>query len=96
MTQWIFKVDIKRHLRDDTTNYGVRTASRKILVELKAKLPKEWLDKTRCRDTDYELLHILTSLEFAQEDEEMGCEHFNYILSELYDWADGKRVWLGI
>lgn len=95
MTEWICKVDIKQHLGTETSNEAVRTAAGKIFAELKANLPKEWISWA-VDDPDYELLHILQSLEFAQDDEDMECDHFNYILSELYDWADSKRVWIGL
>ena len=95
MTQWVCKVDIKQYLGTETSNEAVRNASRKILEELKSKLPEKWWSLSS-DDADGYLQDLLDDLEFAQDDEEITCEAFNYILSELYDWADSRQVWLGL
>jgi hypothetical protein len=55
--------------------------------------------------TDYELQEVVVELEdIACEgstgDDVFGgcstlCEWFNAVLSNLYDWADAERIWIG-
>ena len=65
-----------------------------------SKVGKEIAGLVRNRTTpgeqNFELLNAVETLEEISPDDDDALDQFNSALSELYDWADRERVWLGI
>lgn len=90
MSRWKYKINIKQFLSDETTQEAKITACNGVISELnKLKRTREFRD-------DDELEMFIIDLEGIAED--TGADHhdFNYVLDSLYDWADAKRVWMGL
>jgi hypothetical protein len=101
MKPWKYKLSIKHLLTDEETPEAIANASLGIAKELKGVFP-QWLDwDSGGYDIDLETMVDYFSnndLEAVQYDLEQGynpLENFNGYLSDLYDWADYNRVWLG-
>lgn len=92
MAKWSKKIDIKKILKADVENTSpeyIVDCAKKIVALLDLALENHPKD-------DYDINEITESFR------EVGCgliytdlENFNYILNELYNWADDNRVWLG-
>lgn len=101
---WDRKIDIKAILREDQSNtsneHSAQVANR-IGALIRSRVPADWLDWDST-DLDEDLAHIVEGMEALKPDSYEGEEDFtpledlNSMLDQLYDWADGKRVWLGL
>lgn len=67
---------------------------------IRSQVPAAWLD-WNSGDLDEDLTQIVEGMEALKPDSYEGEADFtplddlNSMLDQLYDWADGKRVWLG-
>lgn len=86
--RWKHRIDIKQHLGDDTSPAGVRKAAAGVLAELR-KVERHFED-------DASLTDLMLEFGAISEEDDADCDDFNGWLDELYDWADGRRVWLGL
>lgn len=91
MKQWKHKIDIKQYLGEDDSPEAVRSAAKGVVAELN-KLRIAFAGAY----AEYDLLEMIEGFEFVTEDDTPDVAEFNYILSDLYDWADAERVWLGL
>ena len=95
MSNWKYKLDIKRHLTDSTEWSGLAAAANAIAKELR-KLPESLTDGA---------YDFIDAVEFLDDVSESDCEFYanasdlqgeiNYRLSTIYDFADAQRIWLG-
>lgn len=101
---WDRKIDIKAVLYEDqanTSNEHSAQVANRIGALLRSQVPAEWLD-WNSTDQDEELTLIVEGMEALKPDSYEGEEDFtplddlNSMLAQLYDWADSKRVWLGL
>lgn len=83
---WKMTVNIKPFIGEDASEEGAKRAGMAIHQLLTRRLRGLPL----YRD-DQELSDILDGLEGVENSDE-----FNYILADLYDWADENRIWLGL
>lgn len=83
MAGWDYSVNIKQFLNPDKSVIEVATA---VTQELK-RLPPGLVNSI-------EFMEIMDVFEEAVELNDV--EVFDAGLSDLYDWADEKRVWLGL
>lgn len=88
MAKWKYKLNIKQYLSDREDREAVELAARCCITELKK------IHKPFCEDLDYE--DIVYEFEEIAANTNTTCEDFNYALERLYDWADDRRVWLGL
>ena len=79
---WVESIDIKQHLTEDESPEAISEACRGILRELK-KL-RSIVPPRRITDA-FKAQSVLGNLRKA-----------NKALNDLYDWADERRVWLGL
>jgi hypothetical protein len=96
MSRWLYTVDIKQFLGVSTDKESVKTAAMNIAAIIRTKLPEDWHNEAMYEgeNFDSELDDILYSLD---SDAQSGdCNDLNSTLNQLYDWADYKRVWLGL
>lgn len=101
---WAYRVDIKSIIyerpNDESEENSARVANR-VAAALRAGLPGGFFDYAN-PNAEAGLIEIVESLEqlradsFADEDDYSALEDLNNRLGDLYDWADIKRVWLGI
>ena len=81
---WRYTCDIKQHFPErafrDSADF--RASRDAVVAELK-------------RAEDYETDELLQEVVYLLATSENVIE-FNYYLDDLYDWADARRVWLGI
>lgn len=96
---WDYQLDIQSVLRRDPENdepeYVISVAC-EIAKRLKRGLPSAWFDPGSFDYSDT-LSDIVQELsEFRTRETHDLTEDLNYILDELYDWADAKRVSLGV
>ena len=96
MNKWKHSIDIKQHLGEATDSAAVRKAAAGVIQELH-KLPGKWFDSNHY-DFDYNLAEFIEEFTDLAEDEDADCDEFNYVLSDLYDWADSEpvRVFMGL
>lgn len=93
---WAHKIDIKHVLHRDQSNTSpeyVTAVAREIGGILQKGL-SDLLDDSTDR-YDGSLDDMVTALTSFEEEDDEALDQFNYILSDLYDWADINRVWLG-
>lgn len=99
---WDSKIDIRSIIKRDQgredAQYVVGIAN-EIGELLKHKVPSEYLD-VESENCDWEFMEAVDALcqmtvEEFEGDEAGAVEEFNGRLSEVYDWADLNRVWLG-
>ncbi|MGG4645817.1 MULTISPECIES: hypothetical protein [Pseudomonadaceae] len=100
---WDRRIDIKAILREDQANtsneHAARVANR-IGALIRSKVPASWLD-WESSDLDEDLTNIVEGMEALKPDSYQGeveitpLKDLNGMLDQFYDWADGKRVWLG-
>ena len=100
---WSRKVNIKTILSEDPTNKSPEHAAsvaNRIGALLRAKLPAELLDFNESA-YDFHIAEIVESMEqlkatdYCDDGSYTPLDDLNDRLSELYDWADVSRVWLG-
>lgn len=88
MTNWRYTCDIKKHIPGDVpdewfyNDENFKSVRDAIVAELKGTI-----DHPR----DARLCVVVEGLERASDTDE-----FNEWLDELYDWADARRVWMGL
>lgn len=91
MQRWRKTIDIKPLIYRDQSNTDP------VYV---AGLGKEvaYTIRTNITGTDWtiSLEDALETMEEIDPDDDHAVDMFNGALSELYDWADRERVWLGI
>ncbi len=98
---WDHRINIKEILfrnRLNETNEHAATVGNELSTLLKQSVPKAWLDISS-PDFDDDIdnyIDWLSHLKGAGEAEGAVLEDLNSILDQLYDWADHKRVWLGL
>lgn len=89
---WRKTVNIKEFIREgDQSPEGARVVAGQIASLLRSKLRQE-IEGTE----DFTLDLIVEELEDLSGSSDATVEDLDHMLSELYDWADGNRVWLGI
>ncbi|NDI85068.1 hypothetical protein [Undibacterium crateris] len=100
---WDRTINIKHILRRDPQNESEEHAAsvaNEIAAVLRSKIPAKFLDLSN-DECDSELLEIVEGMESLRADSFIDCEDYsaledlNGMLSQLYDWADLERVWLG-
>lgn len=93
--------DIIHRDRDNETPEHAAAVANEIAALIRSKIPAAWLDD-RSDDFDEELFEIVDGMEaltpnsYADDPSYSVLEDLNNMLSGLYDWADIKRVWLGL
>jgi hypothetical protein len=84
MPRWNYKINIKQHLNSGETAELFERAKAGVIKEVKT-LP-------HFTDPDeLDLKFVVRELESVTD-----VWEFNWALGVLYDWADFRRVWLGI
>lgn len=100
---WDRKIDIKAILHEDqsnTSNEHVAQVANRIGALIRSRVPADWLD-WESTEQDEDLINVVEGMEALKPDSFDGEKDFtplddlNSMLDQLYDWADGKRVWLG-
>lgn len=86
MSNWDYRINIKKHF-DQCFELGQDDA---IPSEVKTGIIRE-LRSIFNEGVDFELDMIIESLESC-----VCIFSANDVLTDLYDWADRKRVWLGL
>lgn len=101
---WDRNIDIKGILREDpgnTSNEHAAEVANRIGELIRSRVPAAWLDYNSPA-FDEDLLDIVEGMEALKPDSYDGDEEMtpiadlNGMLGQLYDWADTKRVWLGL
>lgn len=100
---WDRNIDVKAILQEDQSNdsneHAAEVANR-IGALIRSRVPAAWLD-WNSDDLDEDLTQIVEGMEALKPDSYEGEADFtplddlNSMLDQLYNWADGKRVWLG-
>ncbi|HBO7965298.1 TPA: hypothetical protein L5C46_003765 [Pseudomonas aeruginosa] len=101
---WDRTIDIKKILCEDQSNtsneHSAQVANR-IGALIRNNVPAAWLD-WESSYLDEDLAHVVEGMEtlrpdsYEAETDFTPLEDLNNMLEQLYDWADGKRVWLGL
>lgn len=100
-SSWAYQLDIGQFLSRDRGNVTAEylcPLAGEIGAYLKRKLPARLLDCGH-DDFDSDLFDIvdhldMTALYYAETPLAVPADDFNYVLRDLYDWADINRVWL--
>lgn len=101
---WDRNIDIKGILRVDpgnTSNEHAAAVANRIGDLIRSRVAAAWLDYNSPA-FDEDLLDIVEGMEALKPDSYDGDEEMtpiadlNGMLGQLYDWADTKRVWLGL
>lgn len=101
---WDTTIDIKSILHEDqsnTSNEHAAKVANRIGALLRGRVPAAWLEHGSDR-VDFTLLEIVEGMEALKPDSYEGETDFtplddlNNMIDQLYDWADGKRIWLGL
>lgn len=87
MAHWDRTVNIKEHITDGDTLYDTIKAMTGILSVIKT-------DKELREEFETEFDQFLENAPLMDADEAQS--EANWILSDLYDYADNRRIWLGI
>lgn len=91
MQRWRKTIDIKPLIHRDQANTDPTYV---------AGLGKEVASLVRAKTTEADwtmsLEDALEMMEDIDPEDDEAVDMFNGALSELYDWADRERVWLGI
>jgi hypothetical protein len=91
MRRWRETIDIKPLIHRDQMNTDPGYV---------ANLGKEVasLIRTKTVETDWSmsLEDALETMEDIDPEDDDAADMFNGALSELYDWADRERIWLGV
>lgn len=91
MPRWHKTIDIKPILHRDQANTSpehVSAVSKEIAALFRGAISDA--------EMDYTLEEAIELMESIEPDEDDACDVFNSALSDVYDWADRERVWLGI
>lgn len=101
---WDRTIDIKTILYEDQSNtsdeHSAQVANR-IGALIRSRVPTTWLD-WESGSLDEDLANIVEGMEALKTNSYVGETDFtplkdiNSMLEHLYDWADAKRVWLGL
>lgn len=89
--KWKLTINIKQHIGDDTTNDAIVKAAKGVVQELK-KIPVTLIGLD---DHIYEFQDIVDCTHDAEDNADL-LEHFNYLLDDLYSFADYNRIWMGL
>jgi hypothetical protein len=92
MAEWKYSINVKQHLSNGTSNDAIVKAAKGVLSELK-RLPEHLLSDIE--DITYEFEEMVRCTHDPEDNDNLLWE-FNYQLNSLYDWADYKRVWMGM
>jgi len=92
MTKWKYSIDIKQHISDDTSSEAIVKAAKAIVHELE-KLPG-WLIGYGLDEHIYDFQEIVDCTHDAEDNADL-LDHFNYLLNDLYSFADYNRIWMG-
>jgi hypothetical protein len=97
---WDRKIDIKEVLYRDQSNESdehARAVGQEIAALLRASVPTAWLVGAD-DEFDWTLDEILDCLENVSSggEDDPAVDALNSYLDDLYDWADVRRVWLGL
>mgnify|MGYP003659052133 FL=1 len=100
---WDWTINIKAILdenpSDISDNHAAMVANR-VGALIRECVPANWVD-WESEGLDEVLVEIVEGMEALKpnsydDDEDFSpLEDLNGMLDQLYDWADGKRVWLG-
>lgn len=100
---WDRTINIKEILHEDqsnTSNEHAAQVANRIGALVRSRVPAAWLE-IGSDEVDFDLIEIVEGMEALKPNSYDGEEDFtplddlNSMLDQLYDWADGKRVWLG-
>jgi len=100
---WDREIAVKAILHEDksnTSNEHAAQVANRIAALIRSRIPAAWLD-WNSDDLDENLTQIVEGMEALKPNSYEGVADFtpledlNNMLDQLYDWADGKRVWLG-
>lgn len=100
---WDRTINIKEILHEDqsnTSNEHAAQVANRIGALVRSRVPAAWLE-IGSDEVDFDLIEIVEGMEALKPNSYYGEEDFtplddlNSMLDQLYDWADGKRVWLG-
>ena len=86
MTNWRKTVNIKDLIDTDESP----EAAERVAHAIAARLHKAF------QDTNDDLTIILENLNDIKATDKHPISHLNWLLDELYDWADAERIWLGL
>lgn len=91
MRRWRKTIDIKPLIHRDQSNADpvyVATLGKEVAALVRKHTSED--------EQTFSLLDPIETLEDIDPDDDEAVDVFNGALEELYDWADGERVWLGI
>jgi hypothetical protein len=92
MRAWKHIINIAQYITEDNSKEAVLKAANGVMSEL-ARLPQD--EETEHFKWEFE--EIAEQARHASDDEaDYLVDEFNYKLNNLYDWADNRRIWLGI
>ena len=100
---WDRTIDVRAILKRDPENDSdehVAKTGNEVAALLRAQLPAGLLDITHA-DYDQRIDEVVEALESMSEDDYADdptyrlVDEFNGRMSELYDWADLNRIWMG-
>lgn len=89
--KWKYTIDIKQHLSNSTNNESIVNAAKGVVHELK-RLP---ITLGCLEDLIYEFQDIVECTPDPADCDDL-LSHFNYLLNDLYDFADYHRIWTGL
>lgn len=101
---WDRTINIKAILNrdiDNTSEEHAASVANEIAALLRSKVPRVWIDVLK-EECDWDLLELVEGMEalrpdsYADDATYSALEDLNNMLDQLYDWADDRRVWLGI
>lgn len=101
---WDYEINVKAVLHEDPQNESnehCASVANRIGALLRNHLPVAWLTNGNDQ-SDETLIEIVEGMEALKHDSYEGENDFtpltdlNEMLEQLYDWADTKRVWLGM
>jgi hypothetical protein len=81
--RWRRTIDLKQFLSDDDSDENARKVAGRIATVLRRQPEYDELNFS-------ELALIVQELETVENAREL-----NETLAEVYDWADGERIWIG-
>lgn len=90
MANWKHTIDMQPEWKQSQDGQGsVRAVIQKLSHQCEA-MP------AHLRDSELEdvLCSFQNLLDNTPEDEDVDADEFDYVWSELYDWADEKKVWI--
>ena len=100
---WDRTINIKSILNEaprSLSNEEAADIANRIGALLRQSVPSAWLD-WESMALEEDLVEIVEGMEtikpdsYENDDDLTVTDDLNNMLDQLYDWADGKRVWLG-